>query len=123
MGKAKTIFDDIFHTSPVDFPRNVPKIISAVKSLLISLLLLVSTSLLSPAQEKEKMRCVLYGILLESLPVTLADGSRWEMDKGDTFPVMMYKEQRTKIILQLGGTSFLVDTNKVKVIEEKELTE
>jgi len=95
----------------------------AVKRFLIFLLLLVSTSALAPAQEKEKKRFVLYGILLESIPVQLADGSKWEMDKGDTFPVVMYKEQRTKMILQLAGTSFLIAAEKVKVIEEKELTE
>ena len=93
----------------------------AVKRLLIFLLLLASTSAFAPAQEKK--RFVLYGILLESIPVQLADGSRWEMDKGDTFPVVMYKEQRTKMILQLAGTSFLIAAEKVKVIEEKELTE
>jgi len=94
-----------------------------VKSLILFALFLVSTCALLPAQEKEKKRYVLYGILLENSPVHLADGSDWEMDKGDTFPVVMYKEQRTKIILQLAGTSFLIDTKKVKVIEEKELTE
>lgn len=110
-------------TSPVDFPPRMPKIMPVVKRLLIFLLLLACASAFAPAQEKEKKRFVLYGILLEGIPVTLADGSRWEMDKGDTFPVVMYKEQRTKLILQLAGTSFLVNAEKVKVIEEKELTE
>jgi len=121
MRKEKKIFGAIFRTSPVDFPREWPRILTAVNRLLIFLLLLVSTSAFASAQEKK--RFVLYGILLENIPVQLADGSKWEMDKGDTFPVVMYKEQRTKMILQLAGTSFLIAADKVKVIEEKELTE
>ena len=98
-----------------------------MKSLILLLFFLVSTGPLASAQEKgqekEKKRFALYGILLENSPVHLADGSNWEMDKGDTFPVVMFKEQQTKIILQLAGTSFMIDAKKVRVIDEKELTE
>ncbi len=75
------------------------------------------------AQAQEKKRFVLYATLVENTPVQLSDGSKWEMDKGDTFPVVMYKEQQTKIILQLGGANFMIKTDRVKVIEEKDLTE
>ena len=71
---------------------------------------------------QEKKRFVLYAMFLEKTPVALADGAKWMMDKGDTFPVVMFKEQQTKVILQLGGTSFLAPTNKVQVIEEKDIT-
>ena len=60
-------------------------------------------------------------MLLDTLPVDLADGAQWMMDKGDTFPVIMYKEQQTKVMLQLAGTSFIIDAKHVKVIEEKDL--
>lgn len=83
--------------------------------------ILLSVCALGFAQEKK--RYVLYAMFLESTPVQLADGSKWLMDKGDTFPVVMFKEQQTKVILQLGGTSFLTGAARVKVIEEKDLTE
>ena len=77
----------------------------------------------APAQAEEKKRYALYATLVEDTPVQLADGSKWQMDKGDTFPVVMFKEQQTKIILQLAGTSFIVETKRVKWFEEKDLTE
>ena len=60
-------------------------------------------------------------MLLDALPVDLADGAQWMMDKGDTFPVIMFKEQQTKVMLQLAGTSFIVDAQRVKFIEDKDL--
>jgi hypothetical protein len=54
--------------------------------------------------------------------VQLGDGSRWLMDKGDTFPVVMFKEQQTKVVLQLAGTNFTTEAARVKVIEEKSVT-
>ena len=83
--------------------------------------ILIALSALAPAQEKK--RFMLYASFLEDTPVQLADGAKWQMDKGDTFPVVMYKEQQTKIILQLAGTNFMVMANRVKVFEEKDLTE
>ena len=77
---------------------------------------------LASAQAGEKKPFVLYGTLLETLPVDLADGAQWMMDKGDTFPVVMFKEQQTKIVLQLAGTTFVLDAKHVKVFEQKELT-
>ena len=44
-------------------------------------------------------------------------------DKGDAFPVLMFKDQQTKMVLQLAGTSFLIPTANVRVLEEKEVTE
>ena len=83
--------------------------------------ILIMLSAVAPAQEKK--RFMLYASFLEDTPVQLADGAKWQMDKGDTFPVVMYKEQQTKIILQLAGTNFMVMANRVKVFEEKDLTE
>ena len=88
----------------------------------IALIFLVLISCATLAVAQQKKRFVLYAMLVESTPVQLADGFRWQMDKGDTFPVVMYKEQQTKIVLQLGGTSFMVNAQQVKVVEEKDLT-
>ncbi len=90
-----------------------------MKFLLVFLAILACVS--APARTAQKKRFALYGMLLETLPVDLADGAQWMMDKGDTFPVIMFKEQQTKVMLQLAGTSFIVEAKHVKVIEEKDL--
>lgn len=89
--------------------------------LLLSLALLFLSVTLASAQEKK--RFTLYATLVENVPVQLSDGSKWHMDKGDTFPVIMYKEQQTKIILQMASANFMISTAQVKVFEEKDLTE
>ena len=88
----------------------------------LCLLLAAAAALALPVQSAEKKHFALYGMLLDSLPVDLADGAQWMMDKGDTFPVVMYKDQQSKVILQLAGTSFVIETKHVRVFEEKELT-
>jgi hypothetical protein len=55
------------------------------------------------------------------MPVELTDGSKWQMDKGDCFPVVAYKESHTKVILQLASTSFMVPANKTRIMTEKEI--
>ena len=90
-----------------------------MKFLLVFLAILACVS--APARTAQKKRFALYGMLLETLPVDLADGAQWMMDKGDTFPVIRFKEQQTKVMLQLAGTSFIVEAKHVKVIEEKDL--
>jgi len=91
-----------------------------MKSLL--LLLIVSSLAFSPARGKEKKPYILYATLLERTLVDLADGAKWSMDKGDTFPVIMFKEHQTKAILQLAGTTFWIDTDRLKLVEENEIT-
>lgn len=90
-----------------------------MKFLLVFIAVLVCVS--APSRSAEKKRFALYGMLMETLPVDLADGAQWMMDKGDTFPVIMFKEQQTKVMLQLAGTSFTVEAKHVKIIEEKNL--
>jgi hypothetical protein len=63
----------------------------------------------------------LYAVLLQDLPVELSDGARWMMDKGDVFPVLMYKESHTKIVLQLAGANFITETNRIRLLEESEV--
>lgn len=65
----------------------------------------------------------LFAMLTEDTPVDLADGARWMMDKGDAFPVVMFKEQQTKLVLQLAGTTFMIPAKNAHVLDEKELTE
>jgi lipopolysaccharide export LptBFGC system permease protein LptF len=81
---------------------------------------LISVSTFAPAQEKK--RFMLYAALREGTPVQLTDGSKWHMDKGDTFPVVMFKDQQTKVVLQLAGTSFMIKADQIEVVEEKDLT-
>ncbi len=88
----------------------------------LCLLLAVLALAALPAQSAGKKHFALYGMLLDTLPVDLADGAQWMMDKGDTFPVVMYKEQQTKVMLQLAGTTFVIEAKHVRVFEEKELT-
>ena len=85
------------------------------------LTILLSCGALAAGQAKK--RYVLFAMLTEPTAVELSDGAKWKMDKGDTFPVVMFKEQQTKVILQLAGTSFLISTSRVQVVEEKDLTE
>ena len=91
-----------------------------MKSLL--LFFIVSGLAFSSARGAEKKHFMLYATLLESTPGDLADGAKWIMDKGDTFPVIMFKEHQTKAILQLAGTNFWVDTDRIKLVEEKDVT-
>jgi hypothetical protein len=101
------------------FRRPRGKVPPLVKRLLLLFALL---SLGGVLHAGEKKRFVLYAMMTENTPVELADGARWMMDKGDTFPVMMFKEQQTKVVLQLAGTSFTTETVRVQVIEEKNVT-
>jgi hypothetical protein len=98
---------------PVDFlPRILQR--ALVKSLL---LILVACSLvLAPAAAAEKKRYILYATVIADTPVDLEDGSRWMMDKGDSFPLLMFKEQQTKVVLQLAGTSFWI-------LDQKQVTD
>ena len=101
------------------FPNRPPTLPPVLKFLVVFLAFLVCVS--APARAAEKKRFALYGMLLETLPVDLADGAQWMMEKGDTFPMIMFKEQQTKVLLQLAGTNFVVEAKHVKVIEEKDL--
>jgi hypothetical protein len=82
-------------------------------------LLLLALLPVLPASAKE--RIVLYARLTDNLLVDLTDGSRWQMDKGDCFPVVAYKEAHTKLILQLAGAQFMVPTNKTQIVPDKEI--
>ena len=86
-----------------------------MKALLATLLLAVCT-----VQAMAGEHVVLYARLLMDLDVELTDGSRWQMDKGDCFPVVAYKESHTKLILRLASTNFVVAGDHAAVVSEKE---
>lgn len=63
----------------------------------------------------------LYARLKEPLVVKLADGTVWEMEKGDCFPVLAYKESHTKLYLRLASISFVVPGNSAVIVPDKEV--
>jgi hypothetical protein len=67
-------------------------------------------------------RPLLFAVLKQDTPVELADGAKWLMDKGDAFPLLQFKEQQTKLVLQLAGTSFIVAAKDARIIEGAEIT-
>ena len=65
-------------------------------------------------------RAPLYARILQDLNATLTDGSVWQIDKGDCFPVVAYKESHTKLILRLAGTQFVVAGSDAVIVSAKE---
>lgn len=88
----------------------------------ILLLLLVAAAPAKDEKEKEKKRFTLYAEMKIGFYVDLGDGRKWAVERGDTFPVIMFKEQHTKVILQLAGTQFWINSEWVRTIEEKDIT-
>ncbi len=84
----------------------------------ITVLLLLLAAVL-PVKAGE--RVTLYATLLEGTPVELSDGSKWQMDKGDCFPVVAYKESHTVVILQLASVTFAVPAAKTREVTKKEV--
>ena len=84
---------------------------------LAALLMLLAAVLPAAAGE----HVILYAMLLEGSAVELSDGSKWQMDKGDCFPVVAYKQEHTMVILQLASASFYIPANKTRIVTDKEL--
>jgi hypothetical protein len=72
------------------------------------------------AQAAAGERVQLYARVIEDLVAQLSDGSKWEIAKGDCFPVIAYKEAHTKLVLQLAGTIFIVPGNSGVIVGDKE---
>jgi hypothetical protein len=72
--------------------------------------------LTAPAQKP----FVLYAQFQELVTVDLSDGAKWVMDKGDCFPIYMFKEHQTKVVLQIGSSTFEVEAHRVRVMKESE---
>ncbi len=99
---------------PVDFPRRTLHD-ARMKGILTALL---AAMLVLTAQAREYK---LYAALNEDLPVELSDGAKWMMDKGDVFPVLMFKDSQTKVVLQLAGATFLTDLKRVRILDQQEV--
>jgi hypothetical protein len=85
------------------------------------LLLLSLVTVFAPQIHAKEFK--LYAILLEETQVELDDGAKWLMDKGDVFPVVMYKDLRKNIVLQLAGTQFRTETKRVRILEPGEVAQ
>lgn len=86
---------------------------------LLTFLFLAATVFAQGAEPKNH-RFVLYAQFILDTKVHLDDGSEWAMDKGDCFPIDMFKEHQTKVVLKLGGATFMTDANRVRVMKEAE---
>lgn len=78
------------------------------------------------AQTKEKKPFVVYAEFVADTQVDLSDGSKWVMDKGDCFPIHMFKDSQTQVILQLAGATFMTPVYNVRILkpyEEKRAAE
>lgn len=61
---------------------------------------------------------VAYAKFIERAQVELGTGAVWMMDKGDCFPIYMFKNQQKKIILRLGDTFFSTETRRISVVPD-----
>ncbi len=98
---------------------NSAHLVTAARLFLI-LILAFATAVSAQAPKKKPL---VFAVLIQDTPVELAEGAKWMMDKGDAFPVVMFKEQQTKVVLQLAGTTFMVDSKAARILDEKEVTE
>jgi hypothetical protein len=69
---------------------------------------------------KAKKSFAIYAQFVEDTMVELSDGSTWMMDKGDCFPVYMFKDQQTNVILQLADSTFWTRVIHVRIMKEAE---
>ena len=83
---------------------------------LLTFLLLLACATRTIAGE----RVALYAKLTVPLVVELSDSAVWEMEKGDCFPVVAFKESHTKLILRLAGVSFVVPSKAAVIVSEKD---
>jgi len=65
-------------------------------------------------------RVQLYARILEKLNAELTDGTIWQIDKGDCFPVIAFKDSHTKLVLRLASAQFLVREKSAVIVSEKE---
>jgi hypothetical protein len=100
--------------TPVDFPADLLHC-GGMKGILCILLLTV-IAITADAREYK-----LYAALTEDMPVELSDGAKWMMDKGDVFPILMFKDSQTKVALQLAGANFLTETKRIRILEQHEV--
>jgi hypothetical protein len=71
--------------------------------------------------QKTKKEFKLYAQFTADTRVELSDGAMWMMDKGDTFPVVAYKNLQKNIVLQLAGATFMTDSARVRILKDAEV--
>ena len=86
--------------------------------LFLATLLLCASPVFAPKKKKEFK---LYAQFTADTRVELSDGAMWMMDKGDTFPVVAYKNLQKNIVLQLAGATFMTETIRVRIIKDEEV--
>jgi hypothetical protein len=81
----------------------------------------LSLALASFATSVSAKEFKLYAVLTQDTEVELNTGARWLMDKGDVFPILMYKEQQTQVVLELSEANFRTETKNIRVLDEHEI--
>jgi hypothetical protein len=92
-------------------PPAMPRVAAFCLSLFLAFLA-------NPASAREFK---LYAVLTQDTEVELNTGARWLMDKGDVFPILMYKEQQTQVVLELSEANFRTETKNIRVLDENEI--
>ncbi len=90
---------------------------------ILLLILLLSVLAMVPLRSepvKAKKPFVLYAQLLQDTQVELSDGATWVMDKGDCFPIYMFKDTQTNVVLQLASANFMTEAWRVRVMKDAE---
>ena len=90
---------------------------------LLSLFTLITVTLAfitAPAVAQEKKRYIRYAEFIVDTEVQVSDGSVWRMDKGDCFPIHMFKDQQTRVILQLDTATFSAPMYSVQMVPERD---
>ncbi len=95
-----------------------PDTVKTLYLLLFPLLLAVGLPLHAQTTVREQKPFELYAEFLEDTRVVLSDNAVWMMDKGDCFPIYMFKDHQTKIVLKLASATFQVDAANMKVLPE-----
>ena len=72
------------------------------------------------AAPNEKKPFVKYAQLMDTAQVQLSDGSVWIMDKGDCFPIHMFKDRRTNVILRIASATFQIPAYQVREMRDDE---
>lgn len=88
--------------------------------LLSTLLLAAGLPLHAQTTVRDQKPFELYAEFLQDTRVVLSDNAVWMMDKGDCFPIYMFKDHQTKIVLKLASATFQVDAASMKVLPESQ---
>jgi hypothetical protein len=94
--------------------------VKTLSAFLFLLLLAVGRPLHAQTTVHAQKPFELYAQFLEDTRVELSDGAVWMMDKGDCFPIYMFKDHQTKLVLKIASATFQVDASKMKVLPESQ---